>query len=212
MENPGKSLQEIVSIYLNKVFKYKNIHNETELKLDFSHYLDPRGKGLMKIHKTVYRVRLIVGGIDGPMYKLSKFFNKTLDNFRSNNVHDVNVLELKEKLDVNQCLTHDYKLISFDVKSLITNVPIKMVLDVINQNWTTVESRSSIKSKQLYLEDLIKCCILRMIILNMTLNIMSKIFLSMGVSLSVNVTGILMNHILGKVIENTRIKPSVLIK
>ena len=84
----------------------------------------PRFYGLPKVHKEDYPLRPIVSAISSPTYNLSKFVSKMIsplvgktDSFVKNS-RDFAELVKKEKLESDEIM------VSFDVKSLFTNVPV----------------------------------------------------------------------------------------
>ena len=102
-------------------------------KLIESNPLTPRIYGLPKIHKDGAPLRPIVNTIGGPTYLLAKFLALKLkplvgrtDSFVKDSSSFVN--ELKEVK-----LSPDDKLVSFDVVSLFTKIPINEAIEVINR-------------------------------------------------------------------------------
>lgn len=88
----------------------------------------------------------IVDGINSTVYKLSKYLNLALDVFKENNYSYLkNSLEFMKKLD-NIVITDDMKLVSLNVESLFTNIPIKIVIDIISKNWLEIVNYTKIKA------------------------------------------------------------------
>jgi hypothetical protein len=91
----------------------------------------PHLYGLPKIHKPDIPLRPIVSSIDSPCYALSEFLHKILSplvgntgSFVNNSEHFITTIK-----DIN--LQNEDSLVSFDVVSLFTNVPVQEVLQVI---------------------------------------------------------------------------------
>ena len=100
----------------------------------------------LKIHKPDMPLRPIVSAIGSPTYSLAKFVTKIISPLTGQNVaHVKNSLDfrnmiLKERIDESEIM------VSFDVKSLFTNVPIDKILEVIGNkliNDQSLEERSS---------------------------------------------------------------------
>ena len=94
----------------------------------------PRFYGLPKIHKPDMPLRPIVSAIGSPMYSLAKFVTKIISPLIGRTIaHVKNSLDfrnmiLKERIDESEIM------VSFDVKSLFTNVPIDKTLEVISNS------------------------------------------------------------------------------
>lgn len=136
---------------------------------------------------------------------VKRHFNGILDTFRSRNNFDVkNPLEVKERLG-----DLEHVMVSYDVV-LFSNTPTKAVMGIINENWSDISKYLYIKSKAMCMEGLDLC----------TNNgsfkydgsISKQLFgVSMGSCLSVSFSGIYLNHVLNKVMEETGIQPFLLV-
>ena len=88
--------------------------------------------GLIKTHKPNNPLRPIISSVGSVTYKLSKWLVKLLSPFVGT-VSDSFVLnseDLVSKLKSLQ-ISYPYKLVSFDVKSLFTNVPVEDILNFL---------------------------------------------------------------------------------
>lgn len=106
--------------------------------------MSPRIYGLPKIHKSGVPLRPIVSCINGPTYNLSKFlsgiFYKSIDHSKYN---IRNSYDFKEFI-TNQKLPQNYVLISLDVVSLFTKIPLNLVMDNIDRRWHTIAKHTTI--------------------------------------------------------------------
>ncbi|XP_063529636.1 uncharacterized protein LOC134740911 [Cydia strobilella] len=93
----------------------------------------PKIYGLPKIHKNDWPLRPIVSQIDSPTYKASRFLSGLLQpltgktsSFVRNSTHFVQLLE-------GVTLQEDELMVSFDVASLFTNVPVAETIEIIKR-------------------------------------------------------------------------------
>jgi hypothetical protein len=95
------------------------------------HSKPPHLYGLPKIHKPDIPLRPIVSSIDSPCYALAGFLHKILTPLTGNTNSFVKNSEdfIKTIQDIN--LQKEDCLVSFDVVSLFTNVPVEEVLQII---------------------------------------------------------------------------------
>lgn len=87
-----------------------------------------------KIHKPGLKFRPIVSSINGPLHKLGREIHNIITFANINNTsHINNSFEFKEKVK-NIFIPDNYVLVSLDVTSLFTNIPIELVKLAINNN------------------------------------------------------------------------------
>ena len=95
--------------------------------------------GLCKVHKDNYPLRPVISMLNTPEYELAKY----LDGFIKPNIPDSYMLnstnDFIEKLNAYPLKGHE-KMVSFDVVSLFTNVPLIETIDIIIQR--TYSSRA----------------------------------------------------------------------
>jgi len=127
-KNPLKTVLKVVSLTIT----YNNYVSSISHKLIESNPFTPKIYGLPKIHEEGDPLRPIVNIIGGPTYLLAKYLVwklKPLVGHTHSFVKDSSSFfnELKginfELIDI---------MVSFDVVSLYTNIPINKVVDVIN--------------------------------------------------------------------------------
>ncbi|XP_068674425.1 uncharacterized protein [Montipora foliosa] len=133
--------------------KLANLKRENKIsdslynKLRSSDGLPPRFCGLPKIHKPGYPLRPIVSFIDSPTYMLSKHLAQILRPLMNNTDLTVkNSVEFCEQMK-NVRLKEDDELLSFDVVSLFTSIPVDLAIQVVTDvlsNDETLQSRSTI--------------------------------------------------------------------
>ena len=117
--------------------------------------------GLPKIHKPDIPLRPIAACIGSPTYNLSKFISSVIsplsgqgDSFVKDSKHFVD--EIKDFR-----LSPDEILVSFDVKSLFTNIPIdeavRVIFEKMNENEDLVSDRTSLTTDRI--ADLLELCL-----------------------------------------------------
>lgn len=96
----------------------------------------PRAYGLPKIHKENCPLRVIVSSIDSPLYSLATFLHKFMYKyFPKTDSHIANSFDLVKKL-TDVFVDDEYCLISLDVISLFTNIPLDLAYNSIAERWT----------------------------------------------------------------------------
>jgi len=95
----------------------------------------PRLYGLLKMHKEGVPLRPIVRNIGTPTYHLSKYLAGLLSKFTGNSAHHVkNSLHFVQILESLRVQPEDL-MVSFDVVSLFTNVPIVGSLELLSHHF-----------------------------------------------------------------------------
>ena len=131
--DPTNTLKVKINRILKTLETKGEITTQTYQRIRASGSQSPRIYGLPKIHKANTPLRPIVSCINSPTYKLSRFIAKILsplvgstDSFVMNTGHFVEMMR-------DEKLGPDEMLVSFDVSSLFTNVPIQEAVQVIKK-------------------------------------------------------------------------------
>lgn len=121
---------------LIKEWKSKGyITDEIAKKLTIHNSHPPKFYALVKTHKPNMPVRPIVSNNQTPLYNLSKFLANSIGNIVGQNEYFIkNSFEFKHFINTIQLPTN-YILISLDVISLYTNIPINLVRQIIDNKW-----------------------------------------------------------------------------
>jgi len=108
----------------------------------------PRAYGLPKIHKPNCPLRIIVSTINSPLYSLSVFLKDILYESLDKSVGFVaNSYQLTKEL-IDFKMEPNYKLVSLDVISLFTNVPIELAMESIEKRWSSISRMTLIPLKE----------------------------------------------------------------
>ena len=120
----------------------------------------PKFYGLPKIHKPDVPLRPIVASQGSPTYNLAKYLAEILKPLVGKSEHHVvNSKEFITKIEQTK-LDEDEILVSFDVVSLFTNVPIDEACNIAKERLlldNTLHLRTTLSPENIY--DLLKLCL-----------------------------------------------------
>jgi len=136
-----KDIGSLLGRWKSKGYISKTIYNSVFLCSDGNL---PRAYGLPKVHKPGFVFRVIISSIDNPTYKLAKFLHKIISkNISKPRSHIENSFQLTKELN-RVTIDSDYDLISLDVISLFTNIPISLALEGLTKRWNEIKRETSI--------------------------------------------------------------------
>lgn len=142
--NPTLQLQKRGNDLINKWEHAGFISPSQANQLKIHNALPPKIYGLPKLHKDNIPMRPIVSCIQSPLYNLSKFLADILTNIAGKNEFYIkNSWQFKNF--INNCVVpENYKLISLDVVSLYTNIPIDLARETIIKKWILIEEYTTL--------------------------------------------------------------------
>ncbi|XP_067622805.1 uncharacterized protein [Eurosta solidaginis] len=146
-KDPTQQLMRKNNLIINEMFKQNEIELKQKFQLSSVAAIAPRIYGLPKIHKKNMPLRPIVSSTKVPCYNLSKHIGVVLKNIISEEYNIKNSFQLKENLK-NIHIEDDEILISFDVVSLFTNIPIHLAIQTIMKKWPELEKHTKISKKR----------------------------------------------------------------
>ena len=119
--------------FIYELYRNDKINQALYYHLRSTDGLAPRIYGLPKIHKPNCPLRPIVSFINSPLYNLSKFLADVLKPLvGSNNFTMKNSFEFVNRI-INTTVKPDECLVSFDVISLFSKIPVTTAKDVIHR-------------------------------------------------------------------------------
>jgi len=150
-KNPIKNIENKLNSLLKEWLQHNYITKQQYYKFRSSDSILPKAYGLPKIHKINTPFRIIVSSVNTALYQLAAYFHKVIsESIGDATSHITSSFELHELICERQVPQNDV-LISFDVISLFTNVPIDLALDGISNRWTSIKRNTKIsKSDFLY--------------------------------------------------------------
>ena len=95
----------------------------------------PRSYGLPKVHKEGIPLRMIIGCINSPFYKLAVFLKDIIDKSLNKNFSYIkNSFDLVKKIN-GLPLQEDYRIVCFDISSMYSNIPNELALKSVLGRW-----------------------------------------------------------------------------
>jgi len=86
----------------------------------------PRAYGLLKTHKPGLTFRIIISYVDSPIYAIANYLHRLISkNIPKPNSHIENSYQIVKKLKGIE-IDESYELISLDVISIFTNIPVNL--------------------------------------------------------------------------------------
>jgi hypothetical protein len=162
--NPTEKIQRKCNALVRKTMNDSNVDAMEKLillKCICYNGVIPKLYGNPKTHKLTdgndeVKFRPIVSCVKSPTYNLSKLLCMILRNSIEVEPHIIrNSFEFKEFI-VTQKVPPNHKVISVDVVSLFTNLPIKLIVEIIETNWNDIQCNTSF-TKERFIE-CIKFC------------------------------------------------------
>lgn len=146
-DDPTHKLQNKNNNLINDLQKSEYISTMEKYQLHCSAAQAPKLYGLPKIHKEGTPLRPISASQKVPCYNLAKYTGKILQNLVSEEYNIKDVYQLKEKLQ-NIKIEDDEVLISYDVISLFTNIPVHTAINIIMKKWPKIQEKTNIPKSQ----------------------------------------------------------------
>lgn len=154
--DPTSKLQRTNNMIVIDLYKNEYIDAWNKKQMYCSAATAPRIYGLPKIHKANTPLRPIVSSMNVPCYHLSKHIGKILRHLVSDTTNIKNSYQLKDILqDIH--LEDNEIIVSFDVISLFTNIPVHTAIQLIMKKWEIIKTHTHIP-RNTFLE-ILKFCL-----------------------------------------------------
>ena len=143
--NPSLKLKRNLNNVLKKNWLQKDYIDKRKFHtLRASECPLPKAYGLPKIHKNNIPYRIIVSSIGTALYPIATFLHEIISESVPHSIgHVNNSFELYNSLTRKE-IPESHILISLDVISLFTNVPIDLAVEGIRKRWSYIEKNTKI--------------------------------------------------------------------
>jgi len=149
--NPANKLLTELKEILKRWLSHKYISVQTHTYLNSSNAILPRAYGLPKIHKHGYPLRIIVSSTGSPLHNLASYLHKILcKSLPVPSSHINNSFELINKLS-DVYIPDGFSLVSLDVVSLFTNVPIDLITNIVKEKWSHISKHTTLPESEFIL-------------------------------------------------------------
>lgn len=148
--DPTLTIQGKSNELVKNLEKKGYINKEVAKKLFNYNSISAKFYGLPKIHKPTLSLRPIVSSINTPTSKLSIFIAEILSQSFNN---ETDKYYVKDSFHFSQLmnnfqLPNDYVIVSLDVVSLYSNIPLDLVIKIIETKWDTISPYTNIPKEE----------------------------------------------------------------
>lgn len=202
--DPTEKLRKTNNNIVTDLFKNEHINAREKHFLLSSAANAPRIYGLPKVHKQNVPLRPIVSSFNIPCYHLSKHIGHILQHLISTSYNIKNSMQLKQSMK-NINLGDDEIIVSFDVISLFTNIPIQTAIRIIIRHWDKVKIHTTIPKAQFL--HILKFCLIDNNYFIFDKTIYTQVFgMPMGNPLSPTIADIVLDDLLDNTIADLKNK------
>lgn len=149
--DPTANIQKKFNELLKRLHKSKEITDQQLKLLTIYNANHPKLYTLPKIHKENVPMRPIVSSINSVTYEISKFIADILKvSFQERNEYNIkDTFAFVDKIK-GLTLQEGYILISLDVVSLFTNIPLDLTLEVLRKNWDLIKPHTTLTKESFF--------------------------------------------------------------
>ena len=146
--NPSNNIVTNLKTLLKKWKRLDVVTVPTYNKLNSSNPTLPRAYGLPKIHKPGTPLRIIISSIGSPLHNLAAFLHEIIHNsLPPSESYIKNSFQLANRVS-NLSVPLDSTLVSLDVVSLFTNVPVDLVISGLERRWELIQRKTSLPKSE----------------------------------------------------------------
>jgi len=199
-KDPTDILQKKNNNLVADMFKKKYISFKEKIELTCPAGIAPRIYGLPKVHKEGTPLRPIVASTDVPCRKLSTYLVQILKTLVCEDLNIKNAFEFREDMK-GMVIEETQMMVSFDVVSLFTNIPIYLAIKSIMMKWDVIKETTKIP-KNIFLK-ILKFCLSENNYFSYDGDIYNQVYgLPMGNPLSPIIANIVMDVIIKTTMED----------
>lgn len=209
--DPTGSLQTKNNKIINNLFTNKIISKYEKYAFMTYNTTSPKLYALPKIHKTDIPMRPVVAFITTVSSHMSKLLSNILKSLTCDNFYTLkNSFELKYKL-TDIVINSTEMMVSFDIISLFTNIPVQLAIDIINEKWDTIKTTTNM-TKTMFFE------ILRFCLIDANYFLFNNVFyrqifgMPMGNPLSSIIADIVTNRLIEVSLSKINYNPKIFVK
>lgn len=145
----NKLLTDLKSMLMR--WKHLNlITTSTYRYLNCSNAILPFAYGLPKLHKQGFPLRIIVSSINSPLHKIAAYLHNIISGSFPNSAKEIHssydLVNEVTKIEVPV----DYALISLDVISLFTNIPLELALEGLERRWDIIKINTKLTKEEFF--------------------------------------------------------------
>lgn len=141
-------------MFVNRLIELGALDKDKRARLSDRASIPAKFYGLPKIHKEGAPLRPITSAFEAPGRNLADFLVQRLSPFfEDDDLHVKNTIAFKQFIDGVR-IAPDEILISFDVISMFTNIPVDLAINVIKKKSSSIESSTKIPFQ--LLEDMLR--------------------------------------------------------
>lgn len=202
--DPTNKIQKEINNITNQCIQQNIIDKRTGMQWKSLNTTAPVIYFVPKVHKKDIPLRPIVSTIKSPTYNIAKYINNSLKHCMHYNYQIKDSWNFVEYIKKLENIPNDHKIVSFDVSSLFTNIPIDLAIKIIRNKWDLISAHTSL-TEELF-NNAIKLC-LETTYFRYNDEFFQQIFgVPMGSPLSGIIANIVMEHIEEQIIKSLPFK------
>lgn len=139
-KDPTVTIQNKLNKIIDKLIERTSITKDEGKQLKCTNGIFPKLYFQPKIHKDNVPIRPIVSFVGSPAYNLTKYLSKLVNfAFEKDEYYTKNSFEMVSFIQ-NFQIPQNYILVSLDVKSLFTNIPIDLTTNLLINRWSIIKN------------------------------------------------------------------------
>lgn len=149
IRNPTNRIQTMNNKIALSLFNGGYIDFQTKNKLVTYKAIPPKIYFLSKHHKSGLPTRPVTSYVGSALHGTSKYLAKILGKLKKGAHHVRNSFDFCEYIN-GTVIPNGYIMVSFDVKSLFTNIPMSTLKVILMSRWSEIEEHTTIPFKEFF--------------------------------------------------------------